>query len=134
MWAGVIYASAFVFPSKPHIFCSLTTFLKAQTNSASRSTDYLLWFACRGFHLFAFSILSLLLLNAFSIFKRWPIAIFAPTLAFGLFEQVLRNNRWPSINQTSLLLIDSVGIAFGMWFFVRHHIANEVRLIVPAEG
>ena len=130
LWAGVIYSSAFVFASKPHIFCSLTTFLKAQTTSVSHSMDYLLWFSCRGFYLFAFSILSLLLLYAFNFFKRWPIAIFAPTLGFALLEQMLRHDRWPTINQTSLLMIDAIGVAIGMWLFVRHHIREEKRLTI----
>jgi hypothetical protein len=132
LWAGVIYASAFLFASKPQIFCSLSSFLKAQTTSTSRSTDYLIWFACRGFHLFAFSILTLLLLSALKFFKTWPIAVFLPTLAFAFLEQMLRHQRWPTIIQPSMLLIDAVGVALGTLFFVKHHVRIDAQAMISS--
>ena len=127
LWAGLVYCSAFLYSGRPHVFCSLSTMLKTKTASTIGWTDYFIWFACRGFHLFSFAVFSWLLLRAFSVLQRWTILAFLPAFGFAVFEQWMRHFRWPTINQVSLLILDAIGILIGIWVYVRTEMKKEMR-------
>lgn len=124
-WAVAIYSSAYAFTTKPQIYAPFQSFF-AQTRShalfAYRWMDYLIWFACRGFHLFSFAVLSLLLINTFKVFRTWPTLVFIPLSFFALFEDSHRLKLLLQFNQDSLLLLDLIGIVIGIVYFVRAEI------------
>ena len=130
LWAGAIFCSAYAFSSRIQSFGIANLIGRSASQNLYRRMDYVSWFACRGFCLFAFAVLSLLLLNGCKCFQQRPTLVLYPTIAFLIVNEIHRN--WVVIRPdiSTFVLLEFMGIIIGIVLFVRSEIRKD-KLTFP---
>lgn len=93
--------------------------------NASRLWDFVSWFAVRGFHIFQFAVLVILLLWAFNKLKHRPLFAGAVALLYATTDEIHRTYLLQRPYHLTTFIADAVGVALGILIFVRMQIKGD---------
>ena len=133
LWAGAIFCSAYAFSSRIQTTSIGNLLTRSAIRQPYRLLDYVSWFACRGFCLFAFAVLSLLLIYGCKCFRESPTTVMVPTILFLILNELHRNQVTIRPDLTSLVILDLIGIIVGIVIYVRFEIRKD-KLTFPQPG
>jgi VanZ family protein len=97
----------------------------ANSTNASRLWDLVSWFAVRGFHVFQFAILVVLLLWAFNKLKHRPLFAGAVALLYAATDEMHRTYLLQRPYHLTTFTADAFGVVLGIWIFVRMQIKGD---------
>ena len=133
LWAGAIFCSAYVFSSHIQTISISNLLTRSSIRQPFRLLDYVSWFACRGFCLFAVAVLSLLLIYGCKCFRESPTTVVFPTILFLILNELHRNQVTIKPDLTSFVILEFIGIIVGIVIYVRFEIKRD-KLTFPQPG